>query len=191
MKTGIFGGTFDPIHTGHLELAHKALERFGLGRVLFIPARHPPHKQANSPIAPAPFRYRMVEMAIQDEPRFEISDVEFNRPEISYTVDTLRELRRKYPEDELYLIVGADSVKEMPTWREPEEIERLAKLIAARRPGFPADAAQGVNWIEMDCPLSSSALRAALASGHEPPKGALPEKVAAYIRKMNLYKAEP
>jgi nicotinate-nucleotide adenylyltransferase len=191
MKIGIFGGTFDPIHTGHLKLAHAAMEQFGLQKVLFVPALTPPHKASRSDLTPAPFRYRMVEMAIQDEPRFEISDVEFNRPGTSYTVDTLREFKKKYPHDELYLILGEDSAADIPQWREPEEIGRLARLAAARRPGYllPSEI-PGLLRIEMpECPVSSSSIREQLSRQGNAGTAVLPEKVETYIRKMKLYGA--
>lgn len=190
MKIGIFGGTFDPVHSGHLKLANAAMTQFGLEKILFIPAPKPPHKISQE-ITPAPFRYRMVEMAIQDEPRFEISDAELNRPDISYTSDTLRELKKKYPQDELFLILGADSVAGMASWREPEEIRKMATLVAARRPGYDAGVeTAGIRWINMpEIPVSSSEIRARLARNQSPGAEVLPERVETYIRKMKLYGA--
>ncbi len=131
----------------------------------------------------------MVEMAIQDEPRFEVSDVELNRPGISYTADTLAELKKKYPSDELYFILGADSAAEISNWHKPEEIMRLSKLIAARRPGhFAQPPIPGLQWINLaENPVSSSEIRCRLAKGEKLGAEVLPEKVETYIRKMKLY----
>ncbi len=203
MKIGIFGGTFDPIHQGHLALARAAQKQFGLQKILFVPALIPPHKSSRRDLTPAPYRYRMVEIAIRNEPNFEISDVEFNRPEVSYTVETLRDLKKKYPDDELFLIVGADSLAEMHKWREPDEIQRLAGVLVARRSGVDIAAAsqipsQGgvewpVQWIEMkDCPLSSSQIREMFFRAEALSGDILPEGVEDYILKMKLYeKAKP
>ena len=213
MKIGILGGTFDRIHEGHLTLARAAREQFSLGKILFIPAFIPPHKAARRDLTPAPYRYRMVELAIKGEPAFEISDVELNRPDVSYTVDTLRALKMKYPQAGLFLIVGSDTLAEIPHWREPEEIARLATILVARRfsphpvplplrgrgeAARRASLARGrgegtdVHWIEMPgCPISSSAIREAIRQGRPLEKGVLPQDVEDYIRKMKLYEKEP
>lgn len=186
MKIGVFGGTFDPIHHGHLALARAAQKQLGLDKVLFIPAFIPPHKAGE--VTPAAYRYRMVELAVSDEPEFEISDLEFNRPEISYTADTLRQLKKIYPDAELFLIVGADCLVAMPSsWKEPEEIVKLAQLAAAKRPGFKAEDFKNVRWIDMpQSPLSSTAVRESLKRG-ENGNQFFPAKVAQYVRKMKLY----
>ncbi len=188
MRIGILGGTFDPIHQGHLSLARAAQKQFELAKVLFIPAFIPPHKKDRSDITPAPHRYRMVEMAISEEPDFEISDIEFIRPEISYTVDTLKQLKKAHPGDELFLIMGADSLEGMPSWKEPEEIAKMAGLLAAKRPGSSASRLKNVSWIDMpECPVSSSEVRNNLTRGTGSCEKVLPVKVEHYIRKMKLY----
>lgn len=170
-------------------LARAAQKQFALDKVLFVPALIPPHKKTSRTMTPAPYRYRMVEMAIESEPAFEVSDVEFNRPEISYTVDTLRDLRKKYPGDKLYLILGEDSVSEMPSWREPEEITKMADFLVARRPGYLLKAPFGnLEWIDMPlCPVSSSDIRVRISRGEAPAAGSLNPKVESYIKKMSLY----
>ena len=191
MKTGILGGTFDPIHQGHLALARAAKKQYRLDKILFIPALIPPHKTGRRDMTPAPYRYRMVEMAISNEPDFEVSDIEFNRPEISYTVETLRDLKKRHPKDEFFLITGSDTAAEIPGWREPEEIFRMASILVARRPGFEAGAAaKEIQWIDMpECPVSSSAIRERLAAGKPAGETMLPPAVEAYIHKMKLYGA--
>ncbi len=191
MKIGVFGGTFDPVHNGHLALARTALAQLGLDKVLFLPAFIPPHKTDREAITPAPFRYRMVEMAIQEESQFEISDMELNRPNISYTVDSLKELRSKFPGAEFYLILGEDSLKQFPSWKEPEQILKMARLAAARRPGYElGDFDAKVEWLNMpNMPISASNIRSQFALGTSPGSEVLPEKVENYIRKMKLYGA--
>ena len=118
MRTGILGGTFDPIHLGHLAAAHAAMDCADLDRVIFIPAAVPPHRPATA--ADASDRLEMTRLAIGGEKRFDVSDVEIRRAGVSYTVDTLRELHRLYPKDELFLILGWDAAKLFSTWRERE-----------------------------------------------------------------------
>ena len=194
MKIGILGGTFDPIHQGHLVLARTAKKQFQLDKILFVPAFIPPHKTSRRDLTPAPYRYRMVELAIRKEPDFEISHAELDRPDISYTVDTLRALQKKYPGAELFLILGVDALKQFPGWHEPEEIRRLAVfLVAPRDSGEKRSPEKGsllerdVKWIDMPiCPLSSSKIRQEIREG-KAVGDALPEGVEAYIRRMKLY----
>jgi len=126
LRVGVFGGSFNPIHIGHLIVAEEARCRLRLDRVIFIPAGQPPHKDAGG-LAPAADRYDLVRLAIADNPAFEASDIEIRRPGRSYTVDTLAALRKSLPRgSKLFLIVGQDSVAEMKTWREPRKILSLA-----------------------------------------------------------------
>ena len=190
MRIGILGGTFDPVHQGHLLLARAAKEQGRLDKVLFVPAFIPPHKAGERNLTPAPYRYRMVETAIREVPGLEISGIEFLRPDISYTVDTLRDLKKKYPRDKFFLILGADSVAEMPQWREAQEIQRMAKILAAQRPGvdFSVPANFDVQWLDMAaCPLSSSGLRKQIEQGKLQNPADLPEGVEDFIRKKKLY----
>jgi len=189
VKLGILGGTFDPIHNGHLALGKRAKEQFGLDQVLFIPAFIPPHKASRHDLTPAPYRYRMVELAIAGQPGFEISPMELNRPDISYTVDTLRLLEEKNPGVELYLILGEDSLAEIAGWQEPEEIFKLASLLAAHRRGpYPAaTTARKILWIDMPvCAYASSEIRRLIHEG-QPVTSMLPPAVEAYIHQMKLY----
>jgi nicotinate-nucleotide adenylyltransferase len=137
MKTGIIGGTFNPIHLGHLAIAREMCDSLGLDRVLFIPAATPPHK---SDLGLAPFEQRlaMVECAIQDDPAFAASDIENRRQGKSYSVDTLKLLHRQYPEDSFYFLIGMDSLNSLHSWYHFEEIFSLCHLVVARRPGVEA-----------------------------------------------------
>ncbi|HEX2094460.1 MAG TPA: nicotinate-nucleotide adenylyltransferase [Longimicrobiaceae bacterium] len=132
MRIGVFGGTFDPPHHGHLIVAGDVHAALGLTRLLFVPAAVPPHKQ-RTVRASAGVRLEMVRAAIRGDDRFEVEDLELRRPGPSYTVDTLRVLRERFPGAEIFFLIGADNVPEIPSWREPEEILRLARLVAVPR----------------------------------------------------------
>jgi len=129
MNIGIFGGSFDPIHNGHLAIALAALESIPLDRVLFVPARRSPLKP-DAPIAAERDRLAMLELAISDEPRFQCSRIELDRTEPSYTVDTLEALAG---EGRLFLILGADAARDLPRWRRPQRVRELATIVVARR----------------------------------------------------------
>jgi nicotinate-nucleotide adenylyltransferase len=135
VKIGILGGTFDPPHVGHLIAAQDTFEALSLDRLIFIPARVPPHKQSET-VTPAEIRLQMVRLAIADDRRFEVSDVELRRTGPSFTIDTLRELKAAHPEDELFLLIGVDQVREFSTWREPEAVLRCAKVVMLTRRGI-------------------------------------------------------
>jgi nicotinate-nucleotide adenylyltransferase len=133
---GIMGGTFDPVHFGHLTAAEEARLRFGLARVVFVPNGQPPHKK-DYPVTPAEDRYAMVVLATASNPAFDASRVEIDRPGPSYAVDTVQALRERLgPEVRLYFITGADAILEILTWREPEELARSCEFIAVTRPGY-------------------------------------------------------
>lgn len=131
MRLGFFGGTFNPIHFGHLRAAEEAGERVGLDKVVFIPAKSPPLKSED--VASAEHRLRMTSIAVATNLSFEVSDIECRRAEKSYTVETARELRSRYPDSELYFILGADAFMELPMWREPDELVRLIDFIVISR----------------------------------------------------------
>jgi len=195
MRIGVLGGTFDPIHFGHLAVAKAAIECANLDRVLFVPSAQPPHRTAA--VAPAEDRFAMTNLAVQGEPRFEVSDVEVRRGGRSYTVDTLNELHRAFPNDELFLILGWDAARLFRTWREPERVSELASLVTVDRPGMAPptpselavlrlDPARVVNCHVPTPDVSGSALRRAIASG-QPVTGQLPPAVERYIAERHLY----
>lgn len=133
-RIGVLGGTFDPPHVGHLIVASDACDALRLDRLLFIPAAAPPHKPGRVEATPAQ-RMEMVHAAIAGDARFEADDVELRRDGASYSVDTLRVLRERYPAAELFFILGADQIRDFHTWREPGEVARLATLAAVARAG--------------------------------------------------------
>lgn len=134
MKTGIMGGTFNPIHNGHLKIADEFLAALQLDRVLFIPAASPPHK-CNKNLLPFKHRLEMVKRAIADRPAFIANDIESQRPGKSYSVDTLEQLQKLYPDDELYFLIGMDSLHNLHSWHQYQRLFELCHLVIARRPG--------------------------------------------------------
>lgn len=132
-RIGIIGGTFNPIHLGHLMIAEMAQETYELDRVIFVPAYHPPHKHDD--VIDAQYRYEMTAAAVMDNPKFTISDVEFKREGPSYTVDTIKYFRSQYGEDkEYYFIAGTDTIQDLPNWKYIHELLSLCHFIGAVRP---------------------------------------------------------
>lgn len=185
MRTGILGGTFDPIHLGHLAAAQSAMDCAQLDRVLFIPTGVPPHRPPT--VAGAEDRLEMTRLATAGEERFEVCDLELRREGRSYTVDTLHELHREFPEDELFLILGWDAARLLGTWHEPEEVRRLAQIVIVTRPGSGTpDPGFGLLCERPTPNISGSQLRRAIARG-EGVGDRLPRSVADYIARKGLY----
>jgi len=135
MRLGLLGGSFNPIHNGHLSIADQVRERLPLDRVLFIPTGDPPHKREES-LAPAKDRYEMVRVAIAGMPFFDISDIEVRRTGKSYSIDTIRELQRQYgPSTELYFLIGLDAFLDFTSWKEPRELLSNCRFVVVPRPG--------------------------------------------------------
>lgn len=187
MRTGLFGGTFDPPHTGHLIVAQDALIRLELARVVFIPAFEPPHKRGRA-ISPAHLRLAMLRAALADDDRFAIDDIEIRRGGTSYTVDTLRALHAADPAAELFLLLGTDQYEEIETWREPGELRTLARIAVlsreGRHPVLRADGASRVPVTRID--VSATEIRRRVAAG-EPIRYLVPAAVEAIIRQHRLY----
>jgi nicotinate-nucleotide adenylyltransferase len=188
-RVGVFGGTFDPPHLGHLALAERARDQLGLERVWFVPAADPPHKRDRAK-SPFPHRLAMTRLAVRGNPAFKVSDLESRRAGPSYTVETLRAMRQRFPGRELVLLLGADSLSDLPTWRDPAEIAHLARLAVAPRPvGAPRRRGAPRADFALDAPvleLSSSDLRARARRG-ESLRYLVPDAVAAYVRRHRLY----
>jgi len=194
---GIMGGTFDPIHLGHLVAAEEARLRFHLDRVIFVPSGAPPHKK-DYEVTPAEHRYAMVVLATASNPHFEASRLELERPGPSYTVDTMREFRRQCGDEcRLYFITGADAMLETLTWRQPEGIAALCEFIAVARPGYDLGRLSGALSAPimarvhvLDIPgveVSSTELRRRAAAG-ESLRYLTPLAVAQYVRTHRLYR---
>jgi nicotinate-nucleotide adenylyltransferase len=195
--TGVFGGTFDPIHLAHLAIAEAARDAFALRRVLFVVAARPPHKPGVS-ITAAEDRLAMVQAAIAGNAAFEMSRIEIDRDGPSYTVDTLAALRAREPDEPLALILSAESYAELPTWRDPARILELADVIVVPRDGYP-DADEGLIAARfprapaaigfLDGPrmrLSASEIRDRAAAGRSV-RYLVPDAVATYIGDHGLY----
>lgn len=197
MKLAIMGGTFNPIHIGHLVCAEEAINQYGLDQVVFMPAGLPPHKEVQNG-ASSEDRYLMAAIATASNPRFEISRYEIDRKQISYTVDTIRHYREELPEAELFFITGADAVTEILEWKDPAELLSMAVLIAATRPGYPLDKLSGTtkhflkqNRVRiMEIPaigVSSSLIRERTAKGQSI-RYLVPQGVEQFIEKERLYR---
>ena len=137
-RLGIFGGTFDPIHLGHLLIAEELMFRLSLDRVLFLPSNLPPHKTGQM-VSPNDDRMVMLRAALQGNPHFDISTVDMDRPGLSYTADSLEILGERHPHSELIFLMGQDSLRDLPTWHDPNHIARSARLGVALRPGVNVD----------------------------------------------------
>ncbi len=147
LKVGLLGGSFNPIHIGHLTIAQQVHERMQLSQVLFIPTGDPPHKRDGS-LAPANVRLEMVRLAIADNPLFTVSDIEMQRKGKSYSIDTIRSLQHHYgPSTELFFIIGLDAFLDFPTWREPEELLRICHFVVVPRPGQSFRALAGMSLL--------------------------------------------
>jgi nicotinate-nucleotide adenylyltransferase len=184
MRTAIFGGTFNPIHSAHLEMAREAADTFALDRVLFIPAGHPPHKEAATPYE---HRYRMVELACAYDPRFVASRLEEGR-EKSYSIHTIE--RVKAAGGEVFFIIGSDAFAEIATWYRWQDVLNAVDFIVVARPGhaFASPAGARVHRLDtVERAVSSSEIRGALARGETPAE--LPPAVFAYIQAQGLYAA--
>jgi nicotinate-nucleotide adenylyltransferase len=202
VRIGLLGGSFDPIHRGHVEAARAAIADLGLERVLFLPTARPPHKPERR-FAPALRRYAMVELALVDEPRLEVSTRELDESRPVYTTETLAALRRERPGDEHVLLVGADSLAAFDGWRNWEEILATTEVGVFPRPGSEwgvveprlpqalrrALAAARLGWIgAFSHPASSSEIRRRIADGEALPEGWIDPRVLRFIQKYTLYR---
>ena len=196
-RLGIMGGTFDPIHFGHLVTAEEALVQFNLDRVVFMPTGQPAFKEGQR-VTAAEHRYLMTVVATASNPDFDVSRMEIDRPGLTYTVDTLLALREMHgPQTDLFFITGADAVWEIVTWKDAERVADLCTFIGATRPGYDLATIAAeheqlarmfhIEYIEVPAlAISSTDVRRRVAE-RRPIRYLLPESVAAYIRKYGLY----
>lgn len=138
-QLGIMGGTFDPIHNGHIQMAQKCMEKFSLDEIIFLPAGEPPHKRSFG-ITDKYRRLEMTNLAVKDIPGFSVSDIEIRREGYTYTIDSLRELGQLYKNARFFYIIGADTLSELYTWRSIEEVSKLTKFLVVGRSNVPAEA---------------------------------------------------
>lgn len=199
-KYGIFGGSFNPIHYGHLMICEYIKEEMGLDKVIFIPTGNPPHKDLG---VSAEDRYEMVRLAISPNPDFEISDIETTRVNLSYTVDTIRELKKIYKEEKLYFLIGLDSLFQLKTWKKIGDLSQEIEFVVALRPGY-IDKEEINNEIDflrenfgtrinlIKTPLyeiSSTDLRDRIHEGKSL-RYLIPKKVLDYIEESGFYKGD-
>ncbi len=198
MRLGIMGGTFDPVHVGHTQIARAALKEDGLDQVLFLPDGDPPHK---TPFASGADRLKMIRLAIGGEPAFAVSERELNRAGRTYSVDTLTELKREWPESELHYIIGTDTLYQFPTWKTAQRVAQLCRMIVVLRPGNLLEDVReeqrrlhaGYGLIstlltEAGPDISSSQVRMAIKTGQDIRPFVHPA-VFNYILQKNLYRS--
>ncbi len=199
IKLGIMGGTFDPIHNGHLLIANEAGWRLELDKVVFLPTGDPPHKQDQA-ITPAACRLEMVRLATHDNPLFEVSTIEIDRKGLSYTAQTLKVLQEEYEDRaDLYFIIGVDAAADLLSWNEPDQVVTRAKLVVVDRPGFTLPLAKlqaGLPEIDLNerviplhvplVEIASTEIRHRVAHGN-PIRYLLPEEVINYIEREQIY----
>lgn len=204
MRLGIFGGSFDPVHYGHLLLAECCRETLALDEVWLVPAAQPPHKQDRR-LAPGKARLEMLELALADHESMRPSALELERGGVSFTVDTLEAIRQAQPQAELFLLLGADSLRDLPTWHQPQRILELAQPVAVRRGGrpepdysvlaglLPPPQLEAIRQLQVEMPLielSSTDLRRRARLGLSL-RFRTPRAVEEYIRSHGLYRDAP
>lgn len=201
MRLGLFGGSFDPVHSGHVLPVIEAREQLDLDRVIYLPTARPPHKPERR-FAPAHARYAMVELALLDQPDLMVSPFELTLDRPAYTIETLEHFQRERPEAELYLLIGGDSFAALESWRRWQEIVELAHLVVLVRPGWEiqrtrlelsdelrrlADDARVHFLGNAAVEASSTDLRERLSRGEPAPEGSMPAPVLQYIDKYSFY----
>lgn len=197
-KIGVMGGSFDPIHNGHLRTAEFVMNKLGLEKIIFIPAYIAPHKIGLEYAGPDE-RFQMTALAAKENPRFAVSSLELERGGISYTYDTLTKLKELYGEAcELYFLIGGDALPELPTWHRAKEMLNLCSFVAATRPGFETTVdrvaqefgplgKERIIWLKTpETDISSTEIRRRVCQG-QPIDTLVPESVAGYIKEKGLY----
>ena len=188
-KVGIFGGTFDPPHLGHLRIAETAVRQLKLDLLFFVPAHVPPHKRGHGATSGV-HRLAMLRAMARGNPRFKVSAVEIRRGGISYTIDTVEAFHRRYPRAALYVIMGADNLADFPRWKNPQRILALSTLAVYRRPGIRRLREEAVVLKGKRFPMSSTAIRSVLRRGGSADRW-LAGAVMRYVRKHGLYRIKP
>ena len=189
MRIGILGGTFNPVHYGHLILGEEAVYKLRLDTLVFVPTFMPPHKDVEGNIQPL-HRFKMVELAVKDNPAFSVSTYEIKAKKKSYSVDTLKEFRRVYGDEaQLYFITGSDLLKDLFSWKDVHDIFKMSKFIVANRPGYPVqDVPKEVETVVITpIEISSDDIRRRLKAGRSI-RYLVPDAVRSYIMKHGLYR---
>jgi nicotinate-nucleotide adenylyltransferase len=183
-KIGIYGGTFDPIHHGHLILAREAVEVLGLEKVIFVPARVSPHKQ-RAPVASAEMRLSILQVAIAGESHFSVDDRELRRPPPSYTIDTIQEIRQDASDCEIYCFVGEDNVPSLPSWHRFDELKKMVRFVVLDRSG--TESVHGYPVVQRKIDISASEIRKRVASVRSI-RYLVPREVEEIILRHHLYR---
>lgn len=189
MKIGILGGSFNPIHNGHLVLADEVRQKLELDKIFFIPVNLPVHKEEKDLLI-APERFKMLKLALKDNPDFEALDLEIKRKGKSYTIDTLRSLREKYPAGgKFFFIVGSDALSYLESWKDIDQVMKLAKFVVASRPGYPLkNLSKNILPLAVESiDVSGFRLRSRIKN-RESVRYYLPAQVYKYIEKKGFYK---
>jgi nicotinate-nucleotide adenylyltransferase len=204
MRIGVFGGTFDPVHFGHLIMAEQCREQAALDQVWFVPSARPPHK-LDQPLTPFAQRVEMLALALAGQPAFRADEIEKDRPGPSYTADTLDDLNRLHPNNDWFLLVGSDTLSDLPTWHEPARVVAGATLLVVMRPGYaelpandlrlslslPKESDLQVQMVQSPLiDISSRDLRRRAAEGRSL-RYLLPRSVECYIQAKGLYELKP
>ncbi|WP_181219789.1 nicotinate-nucleotide adenylyltransferase [Bacillus subtilis] len=187
-KIGIFGGTFDPPHNGHLLMANEVLYQAGLDEIWFMPNQIPPHKQ-NEDYTDSFHRVEMLKLAIQSNPSFKLVLVEMEREGPSYTFDTVSLLKQRYPNDQLFFIIGADMIEYLPKWYKLDELLNLIQFIGVKRPGFHVETPYPLLFADVpEFEVSSTMIRERFKS-KKPTDYLIPDKVKKYVEENGLYES--
>ena len=189
MKVGLYFGSFNPIHIGHMAIANYMVEFTDMDQLWFVISPHNPFKDRKSLLADH-HRLELVERALGDDHRFQVTDIEFKMPTPSYTIDTLAWLSEKYPSNEFVIIMGSDGLPSFPKWKNASEIQKNYRRFVYPRPGFPADTSKQANLELVDAPhieISSSFIRKAISEGKDI-RHFLPPPVWKYLDEMNFYR---
>jgi len=188
MRIGILGGTFNPIHNGHLQLAQKARQKLRLDKIIFVPANIPPHK-SKAGILSARERYKMVKAAIKGHPCFELSDYEIRSKGTSYSVKTLEYFRKRFGvQARIFFLAGSDSLGQLNSWKDLKNIIKMVDFVVVSRPGYKTTEFPGIRIMSIPTPdISSTALRRRIKSGFSI-RGLVPGAVSRYIHKRGFYK---
>ncbi|MDP0489579.1 MAG: nicotinate (nicotinamide) nucleotide adenylyltransferase [Verrucomicrobiota bacterium JB023] len=188
-KIALFGGTFDPIHEGHVEVARRAVDHLALDQVIFLPCRQSPHKE-DSAGASGMQRLEMIKLAIRDHPWARVDDWELQEPGISYSWRTAEVFKQRYPEAALYWLMGRDQWQVFETWNRADYLARLVEFIVHDREGSAKEGQYAAHFVAGEHPASATEIRQAIAKGRKIPAGWLAPQVETYLRQKGLYRSE-
>lgn len=185
-RIGILGGTFDPPHCGHLVIANEVLDKLGLEEIWFMPNKEPPHKEKTELVSDED-RLKLIHLAIDDHPRFRLETIELDRTGPSYTYDTMKLLKERYPDVEFYFIIGADMIEYLPKWYKISELIRLVNFVGVGRPCFEMETPYPIIYADVpEFAVSSSMIRERIKNGRTI-RYLVPESVRRYIEEKKLY----